>query len=113
MKVSPRANPMSTNSGNAQNRAEILGKRRRLESSDTDETGVCRPATSWQSDAQGDELESHYLRCAPLPAYDKITRSSLGDAMPRGAEQRGSGAPEVARERGGVRPPSVFFPTTT
>ena len=33
--------------------------------------------------------------------------------MPRGAEQRGSGAPEVARERGGVRPPSVLFSTTT
>ena len=85
MKVSPRANPMSTNSGNAQNRAEILGKRRRLESSDTDETGVCRPATSWQSDAQGDELESHYLRCAPLPAYDKITRS-----CPRRRDAEGS-----------------------
>ena len=55
------------------------------------------------------QLESHYLRCAPLPAYDKTTRSSLGDTRPRGAEQRGSGAPEVARERGGVRPPSVFF----
>ena len=31
--------------------------------------------------------------------------------MPRGAEQRGSGAPEVARERGGVRPPSAFYAT--
>ena len=43
----------------------------------------------------------------------KSRGAALGDAMPRGAEQRGSGAPEVARERGGVRPPSVFFPTTT
>ena len=36
-------------------------------------------------------LESHYyLRCAPLPAYDKIARSCLGDAMLRGADGDGS-----------------------
>ena len=31
------------------------------------------------------ELESHYLRCAPLPAYDKITRS-----CPRRRDTEGS-----------------------
>ena len=45
------------------------------------------------------ELESHHLRCAPLPAYDKITRSCPGDAMPRGAAQRGCWAPD------GISPP--------
>jgi len=66
---------------------------------------VCAPASTSCRPMQGDELESHYLRCAPLPAYDKITRSSLGDTRPRGAEQRGSGAPEVARERRGRAAP--------
>eukprot|EP01045_Picozoa_sp_COSAG04_P011679 COSAG04_NODE_760_length_10536_cov_15.103564_6_plen_94_part_00 len=38
---------------------------------------------------------------------------TAGDTMPRGAAHLGSWAPGVARGRGGVRPPSVFFPTTT
>ena len=43
----------------------------------------------------------------------KSRGAALGDSMPRGAEQRGSGAPEIARERGGARPQSVPFTTTT
>ena len=57
--------------------------------------------------------QHNHMPALPHKRTIKSRGAALGDSMPRGAEQRGSGAPEIARERGGARPPSVFFSTTT
>ena len=50
---------------------------------------------------------SNWLDTVAFGHHDGLG-AALGDAMPRGAEQRGSGAPEVAREREGACGPCLY-----